>query len=107
MTDKPCGDTTAARAASLINVAASLINAAETDAEAEGAEHVSLAARQTLTDAVAHDLGECNSAQVAEARMAKVETQTRVLAEAVIAFSEPAQPADGVASAVQAVKDEM
>jgi hypothetical protein len=43
-------------------------------------------------------------AAIAEERLVKVETQTRVLSEAVVAITETA---DTLAPAVQAVKDEM
>ena len=59
------------------------------------------AARDGLVIAFANDLG---TASASEERLTKIETQTRVLAEAVIAITET--PA-GLAPAVQAVKDEM
>jgi hypothetical protein len=45
-----------------------------------------------------------NDAEVAEERLVKIESQTRVLAEAVIAITESSNT---VGPAVQAVKDEM
>jgi hypothetical protein len=58
-----------------------------------------------IIQAVAEDLEDgAGKAVVDEERLAKVETQTRVLAAAVIAMTEIA---DSVAPAVKAVKDEM
>ena len=55
--------------------------------------------------AVARDLEEgAGKVMTDEVRLAKVETQTRVLAEAVIAISETAE---SLAPALKAVKDEM
>lgn len=59
----------------------------------------------TLIEALAKDLhAVTDNASVAEERLVKMESQTRVLAEAVIAIAETAET---VAPAVQAVKDEM
>ncbi len=82
--------------------AASLVEAAATEAQAVGGGAVSPVARQTLTDAVADDLGV--AADAADERIAKLETQTRVLAEAVLAITDPSE---SVAAAVKTVKDEM
>jgi hypothetical protein len=55
--------------------------------------------------AYAQDLGDASDKSAHdEARLAKVEAQTRVLAEAVVAITETA---DSLAPAVKAVKDEM
>ena len=79
----------------------SLVDAAEPDLGGI----VSPVARETLTDAIRQDLDtKADSARVNEARIVKIETQTRVLAEALIAISDPTQ---NFAIAVQAVKEEM
>ncbi len=70
----------------------------------QGGNQVTDAQRGTLTDAVAHDLSTVSNTAAAEERLVKIETQTRVLAEAVIAIAETA---DMLALAVKAVKDEM
>ena len=58
-----------------------------------------------LVDAVEQDLGTvADQAALDEERLARVETQTRVLAEAVLAITETAV---SLAPAVQAVRDEM
>jgi hypothetical protein len=58
-----------------------------------------------LVDAVEQDLRTMSDdARLAEARLVKVETQTRVLSEAVVAISETSET---LGPAVRAVKDEM
>jgi hypothetical protein len=58
-----------------------------------------------LADALEQDLGAaCDKASLDEQRLAKVETQTRVLSEAVVAITEVAAT---VGPAVLAVKAEM
>jgi hypothetical protein len=69
-----------------------------------GGKHVSSGVRRTVVDALTKDLHAADQATEDEARLVKIETQTRVLAEAVIAITETAAT---VAPAVQAVKDEM
>jgi hypothetical protein len=74
-------------------------------ASAAAVSDVSVDERQTLVDALARDLlAASNLADAEEERLVKIETQTRVLAEAVIAIT---ATSDAVAPAVQAVKDEM
>jgi hypothetical protein len=85
--------------------AASLVTAAESKARSDGDRLISLIARETVTEAVTQDLSAASdSAEVDEQRIAKVEAQTRVLAEAVIAMSEPTER---ISDAVKAAKDEM
>ena len=84
-------------------MAASLVQAAAAEAQADGGRPVSLTALETVTDAVAQDLG-AHCANVTEAFIAKVETHTGVLAEAAIQLSDAAK---NLASAIKAVKEEM
>jgi hypothetical protein len=85
--------------------AESLVAAAATEAQADGGRPVSPIARETVTEAVTQDLrAASDSANVDEARMTKLEAQTRVLAEAVIAVSHPTERS---LNAIKAVKDEM
>ena len=66
---------------------------------------LSVAQLETMTQALEKDLDAMSDkVRVDEERLAKVEAQTRVLAQAVIAVTDPA---DAIASAVRAVKDEM
>ena len=59
--------------------------------------------QQEIVDALTHDLAvQADHAQLAKERLMKVEAQTRVLAEAVIAMA--TKPAEEVASAINAVK---
>ena len=76
---------------------------------AEGAAigHISPAARDNLTNALTYDLGvAADQATGDRERLDKLETQTRVLADAVIAIADTG-PSVAVAPAVQAVKAEM
>src|SRR5688572_33348498 len=82
--------------------AASLVEAAATEAEAGGGAAMSLIARQTLTDAVMQDLAS-NSAKVHEAFVAKVEIQTEVLTQAAGALTDATE---SLAAAVKAVKED-
>ena len=100
MSDQPPDDNARARAESLVT-AASAIGSTPT----EQGDRVSISARQTVVDALTRDLNAASEhAGTEEERLVKIETQTRVLAEAVIAIT---AAADGVGPAVQAVKDEM
>jgi hypothetical protein len=66
---------------------------------------VSAEKRETVVAAVTEDLRATpDQAAIDEERLVKIETQTRVLAEAVIAITDTS---DALAPAVQAVKDEM
>jgi hypothetical protein len=70
-----------------------------------GTTDLSTADRAELIDAVEQDLtATAVDAVAAESRLLKLEAQTRGLAEAVIAITEPSVT---VAPAVQAVKDQM
>ena len=74
-------------------------------ASLEHDSHVSIVDRNTLVEALTEDLRAASDrATVDEERLVKIETQTRVLAEAVIAITDTAE---AVRPAVQAVKDEM
>ncbi len=69
--------------------------------------HVSLVNRDTLTEALTRDLGAAaDKAEIDTDRLAKVEAQTRVLADAVIAIADTG-PSIAVGPAVEAVKAEM
>jgi hypothetical protein len=70
----------------------------------EGADQAATESRQNLVTAVSEDLqSHADHAAVDEARLAKVEAQTRGLAEAVIAIANP----QVTVASVQAVKEEM
>src|SRR5688572_27136412 len=94
--------------------AADILAAEKTVTHVEQADGISPIARAELLDALAVDLALAAAAgdraahaeqrAVAEDRLEKVEAQTRVLAEAVIAIT---TTVDAVAPAVQAVKEEM
>ena len=87
--------------------AEALIQVAEAEVRADGGRPVSPETRDTLTHALTRDLNVASDrARVTEDRFAKIETQTRVLADAVIAIADTA-PSVAVAPAVQAVKAEM
>jgi hypothetical protein len=69
--------------------------------------NVSLVNRDTLAEALTHDLGvAANQAPIAQERLDKLESQTRSLADAVIAIAD-CGPSPAVAPAVEAVKAEM
>ncbi len=69
--------------------------------------HVSLVSRETLTDAVTVDLtAAAHQATGDRERLTKLETQTQVLADAVIAIADTG-PSVAVGPAVKAVKAEM
>ena len=75
--------------------------------EAAVGDIVSPRTRETLTDAITKDLGAANDqAMLDRERLAKVESQTRVLADAVIAIADTG-PSVAVAPAVKAVKAEI
>jgi hypothetical protein len=79
------------------------------EVSAQEGDHVSDAFRGSLIDAVEHDLrARSVEAAMTEERLAKVETQTRVLSDAVVAINETiSETPDTLGPAVQAVKDEM
>ena len=69
--------------------------------------HVSLVNRVTLSDALTHDLdAAAHQAPDDRERLHKLETLTRVLADAVIAIADTG-PSPAVAPAVEAVKSEI
>lgn len=75
--------------------------------EAAVGDIVSPRTRETLTDAITQDLAAANDqAMLDRERLAKVESQTRVLADAVIAIADTG-PSVAVAPAVKAVKAEI
>jgi hypothetical protein len=87
--------------------AEALIQVAEAEVRAVGGRPVSPETRDTLTHALTRDLNVASDqARVVEERIAKIETQTQVLADAVIAIAATA-PSVAVAPAVEAVKAEM
>jgi hypothetical protein len=87
------------RAAAIVNDLAAVAAEREQDLQVAN-EYVG-----TLIEALAQDLhAVTDNANVAEERLVKMESQTRVPGEAVIAIAEPAE---AVAPAVQAVKLEM
>jgi hypothetical protein len=68
--------------------------------------HVSLVNRDVLTEALTHDLSAAEDQATSDKeRLDKLETQTRVLADAVIAIADTG-PSLAVAPAVKAVKAE-
>lgn len=70
-----------------------------------GQPPLSNADADALISAVAEDMGtQSEKETLAEERLTKLETQTRVLSDAVIAITDPAE---AVAPAIQAVKNEM
>ena len=84
--------------------------ALELIAEVSERELVQLSKDQigTLVAAIKGDLNTlANKSKVDEERLAKVERQARSLSEAVIAITAASVTSDTLASAVQAVKDEM
>jgi hypothetical protein len=96
MSEDQTGDDIKSRVEALIDAASVLTTG-----------HVSLANRDTLTDALTHDLDTAaHQALDNRERLDKLETQTRVLADAVIAIADTG-PSVAVAPAVQAVKAEM
>ena len=75
------------------------------EADRQGGNVSSELDRETLVTAVAKDLATVSAtAGRDEERLAKVEAQTQVLAEAVIAIAEVS---DGIAPTIKAVKAEM
>ena len=75
------------------------------EADRQGGNVSSELDRETLVAAVAEDLATVSAtAGRDEERLAKVEAQTQVLAEAVIAIAEVS---DGIAPTIKAVKAEM
>jgi hypothetical protein len=75
------------------------------DADRQGGNVSSELDRETLVAAVAEDLATVSAtAGRDEERLAKLEAQTQVLAEAVIAIAEVS---DGIAPTIKAVKAEM
>jgi hypothetical protein len=69
--------------------------------------HVSLVNREVLTEALTHDLAAADRQATGDReRLDKLETQTQVLADAVIAIADTG-PSAAVAPAVEAVKAEM
>ena len=96
MSKEQAGDDLKARVEALIETASVVISG-----------HVSLVNRETLADALMHDLDAAvQDAPDDRERLHKLETQTRVLADAVIAIADTG-PSPAVAPAVEAVKTEI
>jgi len=94
------------RAAEKRAAAELMIDAGEATVKAVGGTPLSTVTRETLITAFTQDLStECDRAMDRlDARIEKLETQTHLLAEGVIAMAEPTEC---VATAINAIKDEM